>query len=900
VKNQAYDSRTFKILADDGTPWDTGEILSPAGTTKEEVWNQLSTIRPLPHFSQFIITYDHGEVPVTSRLLPLGNIVAIRAKFPVTWRIELLSEEVIQPDMTPALDVDEAWTLLHNQVPRLYPRATFNYRGKLQPKAIITASVFREDVTFTIAFEVKDHGWITFPGNTMSNMTTRQEIYDLFSHVDPRLPPFEEYIDEENRPYQNGDLLCFNLKGFIEITDRSNEGPGRTGGDNGHKLILPPIIYGKPPINTSDPKYPKITGGSKGTVDGSDDSDPDSCSTDSEEDIDGDYTHRHIRIQQALHRKEPVTAVFVGRFQGFQCQLSQCLFRIEYLEESSQNMAEFFEINRGKLHQISTSFAGEDFPGAFEWVRCEFTDPKLDIQVNHAGKGLQVWIQHQDLPSITIPEHHEVYSVDFPYGFSIAFAAAPNLTDNQLMELFQKITAVPCGPQLAKPWQFFLEQKLWRKGDTNEVAITPTMDFSGVNPDAVNPRVPMNASNFFDETEITSPSDISRTMKFARDSGWDYFISVASTFDGTNELTVSYKASLEDCVDERNWYWTQFLKLLKADGMDGFPCAARTDLDFDRKCFVGDRTLHTMLFEKRASTKERVKTTEDDGPPCFLAFAPKAVMKLRAESTEMVQRIYTICYNRAPTNVRELRGKYWGLSFSVDGGTPPDNFELKLQKKLNLETSIAYNREILANGFSSANYRAGTGKFAAAFKPEKPYSATIAIESGIYGEYGVAIMFEQKTRRCLLTRRLFGAEPEDIFWETMKIWAEFEPRHAFPRKDAGQLYYPAVFSHMFEQHWDFIHAPLQENAPCESAGHYASAAAQLTFSCNALVDAEAPDRSSSIAQSGAMSRKYPVQDAQDFWSSLQEQAQEECVTVEYGFAPEPDSHNVGTSSGEPV
>jgi hypothetical protein len=134
----------------------------------------------------------------------------------------------------------------------------------------------------------------------------------------------------------------------------------------------------------------------------------------------------------------------------------------------------------------------------------------------------------------------------------------------------------------------------------------------------------------------------------------------------------------------------------------------------------------------------------------------------------------------------------------------------------------------------------------------------------------------------------------------MKMWAKFEPRHAFPRKDAGQLYYPAVFSHMFEQYWDFIHAPLQEEAPCDSAGRYASAAAQLTFSCSALVDAEAPERSLSIAQSGAVSRKYPVQDALDFWSTPEEQAQEECATVEYGFAPEPDVHNVDTGLGDAV
>jgi hypothetical protein len=301
-----------------------------------------------------------------------------------------------------------------------------------------------------------------------------------------------------------------------------------------------------------------------------------------------------------------------------------------------------------------------------------------------------------------------------------------------------------------------------------------------------------------------------------------------------------------------------------------------------------------MLFEKGATT------TESDGPPCFFAYAPKAVMKIRAESIDVVHRIITMCYNREPVKFERVRGKFWGLMVEIDGGKCPAHCSLKLEKKLNLDTATAYNRDILSNGFSAGPYRSGTGKFTAAFKPEKPYSATIAIETGIYGEHGVAILFEQKTRRCLITKRIFGLTDEDTFWEIMKTWANFEPRQAFPRKDAGQLYYPAAFSHMFEQHWDFIHSPLQEEASCVSAGQYASYAARLTFSCDARVDAEAPDKSSRLAQSGAVSRKYPVQDAQDYWSTPQEQAQEECDTVEHGFAPEPDSHNVGTGLGDPV
>jgi hypothetical protein len=89
------------------------------------------------------------------------------------------------------------------------------------------------------------------------------------------------------------------------------------------------------------------------------------------------------------------------------------------------------------------------------------------------------------------------------------------------------------------------------------------------------------------------------------------------------------------------------------------------------------------------------------------------------------------------------------------------------------------------HGLSSAPYRIGLGKFAAQFKPKKPYSATIAIEKGVHDDHGTAILFEQDNRRCLITRRLYGATDEVAFWEVMKDWAQFQPRFAKPRTNPG-------------------------------------------------------------------------------------------------------------------
>jgi hypothetical protein len=314
-----------------------------------------------------------------------------------------------------------------------------------------------------------------------------------------------------------------------------------------------------------------------------------------------------------------------------------------------------------------------------------------------------------------------------------------------------------------------------------------------------------------------------------------------------------------------------------------------------RHCFIGDHYLHIMLIETG------VLTTEGDGPPCFWIYAPRATFKFRAESIEVVKRMLTMCYKQEPEVATEHHGKFWALIGTINGGEIPKKHLDKLDRETSFEVAAGYNRETFLAGLASEPYRTGVGKFSAQFKPDKPYSATIAIEKGVHGEQGTAILFEQANRRCLITRRIFGTSDEDTFWLVLKNWASFEPRPAKPRTRSGQIYYPSAYSHMFETHWDFIQAPSVEDATSEPMGKYASAAARLDFSdLTPLVDVDAPEKSQRISSAGAMSRRCPVQDAQDYWSSPQEQAQEECVTVEHGFAPASDVHNVDTDAGDSV
>jgi hypothetical protein len=532
-------------------------------------------------------------------------------------------------------------------------------------------------------------------------------------------------------------------------------------------------------------------------------------------------------------------------------------------------MKEFFEYNWKKLCDISIAYGGDSVPGSLTWTRNLVTDESIDAPVYRFGKGLKVRYQDKALAGKPMSKFEDTFVTDLSWGLSVAFPAAPRLTDATLMQYMVNLTASWDGVAFSKAWPIFLTQQAWRKSETGEIYLEASLNFSGeIDPHARNPRIPFNSAKFPEESEIFSDSDISRTMKFARDNAWPLHLSCASTFDGTNSITVTYGTSLEDCEDKIPWLWTKFVAELNDDGMIGFPALARNDIIWKRHCFIGDHYLHIMLKE------QNVSSTEDDGPPCFFFYAPKALLKLRAESADVARRMLTMCYDRPPDVTEIFRGKHWALVASVSNGPVDPKFLAQLQHRKTIEEATEWNRETFMESLASEPYRIGTGKFAAQFKPDKPYSATIAIEKGVHDDYGTAILFEQANRRCLITRRILRESEENTFWQVMKDWAQFEPRLARPRKEAGQIFYPSAFSHMFEAYWDFIQAPSQEEATSESMARCASAASQLDFSdCTPLPDVEAPEKSQRVSFSGALSRRCPIQDANDYWSSPQEQAQ---------------------------
>jgi hypothetical protein len=419
---------------------------------------------------------------------------------------------------------------------------------------IVTAEVLRELVTVSINFEVKDNGWIEYPNIVdISNMLSRQEIHAHFSQDDPMIPPLAEYIEEETRPYQTGVPICFYLKSHSIITDRSNEGPGRLGGDSGTGIFLPAIKYRAKPINTTDPSEPKVAGSLRAPVTtsslGDDDSEQVSEQTDSAEDETGEI-HRLRKIASALHNDEPVMAVLVGHFEGYQEIQAQSEFRLMYKGPPPPSLKEFFNFNWSRIREAAIKHGSTGVPGSLLWTTQPFTDESLNISVYKFGMGLKVRYQLKAQKGLEMEKLPIVYTFDLDDGLSIAFPAVTRLPDAFLMKYMVNLTVPWDRHEYVAPWQIYLAQQPWRKSETGEIYLQVMPYYpADMDPEAFNCRVPFNAAQSRDFTEITDRQEISRILKFARDNGWSMLLSCVSSLDGLNSATITYETPLTDCED---------------------------------------------------------------------------------------------------------------------------------------------------------------------------------------------------------------------------------------------------------------------------------------------------------------------------------------------------------------
>jgi hypothetical protein len=191
-------------------------------------------------------------------------------------------------------------------------------------------------------------------------------------------------------------------------------------------------------------------------------------------------------------------------------------------------------------------------------------------------------------------------------------------------------------------------------------------------------------------------------------------------------------------------------------------------------------------------------TPEDDGPPCFFPYGPKASFKLRCESAEIADRALIHMYGSLPATAEKVHTLEWALVASISGGAVREIH--RLDQTSSVLSPTKFNDETFACGKATRRYDSGLSRFVGKYDQSVPMTAVMAIEKGCHSEYGIAILFQQEKRRCLLLDTLIGPHGDsEAFWYTMMLWSMFQPRAATPRSEPGQLYYPAAATHNVEK-----------------------------------------------------------------------------------------------------
>jgi hypothetical protein len=366
-------------------------------------------------------------------------------------------------------------------------------------------------------------------------------------------------------------------------------------------------------------------------------------------------------------------------------------------------MKDIFEHSWARIRDAAALYGSTSVPGSLLWTLNHIDDESLITSVYRFGEGLKVRFQHKDLKGLPMDKWPAVFTTDLMDGLSIAFPAVPRLPDAVLVQMFVNLTAPWDGKSYGNPWHIYLSQQPWRKSETGRIYLQASSEFpANVDPHAYNPRIPFNSAKDRDSSEVMSDSDVSRTLKFARDNGWPLLLSCSSSLDGMNSITVTYETSLIDCEDKIPWYWSKFSELMTQDSLIGLPAAAGLGVIWTRSCYIEDHKIHIYIKEVGVSTPE------EDGPPCYLFYAPLASLKLRCESEEVALRAVTMCYGQEPELVEKHHGKEWALIASISGGIIDPKHKVRLDRTMELDVATTWNQETFVDGLASEPYRVGT------------------------------------------------------------------------------------------------------------------------------------------------------------------------------------------------
>jgi hypothetical protein len=298
---------------------------------------------------------------------------------------------------------------------------------------------------------------------------------------------------------------------------------------------------------------------------------------------------------------------------------------------------------------------------------------------------------------------------------------------------------------------------------------------------------------------------------------------------------------------------TQFIQKSHEDGLGALPVWTREGLSWTTILRKENNSIRVILHEKNAAVN--ILTQEEPGIPPYLFYAPRAEIKMRCQSLAAVEHYLQVLYPGGVECTVRLTTKEWALIGALNGAEVPASYRLIQEEPITVLPE-AWNSQIYEAGLKTQNYDKGFDRFVRKFDPDLPTDAFVPIVKCVHHEHGADVLFTQENRRCLLLDTLHGLSDDQALWYALHSWAEFQPRLNRSRKEPGQLYFQAVYSHVFEKYWDTLEQPLAH--PDSTSESFFTRACMQEFADALigkdlsnffpLVDSEASPQCVSIAQ----------------------------------------------------
>jgi hypothetical protein len=498
-------------------------------------------------------------------------------KFPVMWHIESPRSpngifECKQEEVTPLLTAEAVWGLLRTTVPNLLENPIIRYRGFLKPGLTISVEIPRENVRVSVAFEVIAKGCITFTHEVFLNMVTWREIHAHYSSIDHRICPWENYIDEDLRPYYSETQLRFRLNKSLEIPDTTHNFGGVSGGQTPTGLILPPIVFPKPPINTASPASPKVPGSATGQLDSDSSSDswedeliPERASDEQRFQMMMEADEHELRKMEHAIAKGLGVTVEIWEDYAFEVQVHEVIFSKEFrVAQFPAHVLEMYQLAYKEIERIGASFQG-GLPASIIWADSGVPREDIDLKVLKLGQGIIARYSYRKSMALSMANLPERIRAQLPLEWSVQFGTSENPVDLELTRRMANITSQldPANGQYMLPWQVHLAKASLRVGEFGIPAAEVYKTVGRWDDYRQIPVPPMCAKEMPTFVEATSVKESQAMLRFGRDSNWPIKITVATKASPATMLAITHDTDWEGLTTTEEGE-TEFLSQAKA------------------------------------------------------------------------------------------------------------------------------------------------------------------------------------------------------------------------------------------------------------------------------------------------------------------------------------------------